>query len=390
MKRMAPVLALLVGAVWQSSALAQLQEAAVHTKGAKAPLRGFIKQESPRGLQFVPNAKKEPAIPADDITDVEYEISSTSVKIEKYRPAINKEAEANKAKEGKRAAVLAEAAKLYQETINALGDKDIAAKRHLEYKVAALAARIAEEDGKEASRQAAVTKLNNFRKRHPQSWQQGPCLKTLAQLQMSLELFADAEETFKALAEAPVPDSLKQYAQLETLQVSIVAGRAARAKGNEAEAIKRFNAAVDQLKTLAAASGNNKAQQQRAHLALAEMLTELGKYQDAQQYANLVLKDTTDKNLRATAYNALGFAYYRNKQLQEARWQFLWVDVIYNQDKAEHAKALYYLADIFNALGEGERGRECLDQLLNDPEFAGEYQRRAQRDEEARQKKEKS
>ena len=54
---------------------------------------------------------------------------------------------------------------------------------------------------------------------------------------------------------------------------------------------------------------------------------------------------------------------------------------------AEHAKALYYLSEVFTALGEGERARECLDQL-NDSQFAGlEYQRRAQRDEEERNKK---
>ena len=64
------------------------------------------------------------------------------------------------------------------------------------------------------------------------------------------------------------------------------------------------------------------------------------------------------------------------------------MDVIYHQDKAEHAKSLYYLADIFAKLGEGERARECLDQLLTDQGFAGvEYQRRAAHEENERNKK---
>jgi tetratricopeptide (TPR) repeat protein len=385
MKRMIPVLALLAGAAWQAPALAQLQEAAVHLRTAKAPVRGIVKQETAKGIQFIPNGKKEISIPAEDIVDVDYEISSTDTRINKYRPALNKELEIAKAKEGKRAALLAEAVKMYQVLHAALTPKDDVAKRHIEYKVAVLTARLAGEDGLDTTRKAALARLADFRTRHPQSWQLGPTLKFLAELQVKSKLYAEAEETFKALAAAPVSDGLKAYAQLETLQVVIAAGRAARAEGKEEEAVKRFTDAVERLKALAESPKVAKEQQQRSYLAMADMLTELNRTADAQQYAQRVLKDATDKQVRAAAYNALGLSYYRAKQWEEARWKFLWVDVIYNQDKAEHAKALYYLADIYTTLGDGERARECLDQLLTDPEFAGlEFQRRAQRDEEKR------
>ncbi len=88
-----------------------------------------------------------------------------------------------------------------------------------------------------------------------------------------------------------------------------------------------------------------------------------------------VNKETTDKNLKASAYNALGVSYYSGEQLKEARWEFLWVDVVYNQDKAEHAKALYYLYKIFDKLDEKERAQECRE-ALSDRAFTGlEWQR---------------
>ena len=93
-----------------------------------------------------------------------------------------------------------------------------------------------------------------------------------------------------------------------------------------------------------------------------------------------IIKDTTDKSVKATAHNALGLSYFEAAEFKEARWEFLWVDLVYNQDKSEHAKALYYLWLTFKELGEADRAQEYLDILLTDRNFAGmEYQVLAQR-----------
>src|SRR5437763_1116860 len=86
MRRMIFGLALLAGALWQAPAAAQ--EALVHTTNTK-PQKGIIKQESPRGIDFI--GKKTVLIPAETITDVEYELSSTELKLTKYRPAMFQE-----------------------------------------------------------------------------------------------------------------------------------------------------------------------------------------------------------------------------------------------------------------------------------------------------------
>ena len=93
-----------------------------------------------------------------------------------------------------------------------------------------------------------------------------------------------------------------------------------------------------------------------------------------------VINEIGDKSLKAVAYNTLGQCYYDSDQLKEARWEFLWVDVVFNQDKSEHAKALYYLSKIFDQLNEPERAQDCRDALLQDRAFAGmEWQRLAQK-----------
>jgi hypothetical protein len=62
-------------------------------------------------------------------------------------------------------------------------------------------------------------------------------------------------------------------------------------------------------------------------------------------------------------------------------WEFLWVDAVFNQDKAQHAKALYYLWQTFDKRGEAsdpDRAQQCRDALINDRQFNGtEYQRLA-------------
>ena len=63
---------------------------------------------------------------------------------------------------------------------------------------------------------------------------------------------------------------------------------------------------------------------------------------------------------------------------QEALWEFLWVDAVFNQDKTQHAKALFYLWKTFEQLNNQERAIQCRDLLATDRQFAGtEWQREA-------------
>ena len=64
---------------------------------------------------------------------------------------------------------------------------------------------------------------------------------------------------------------------------------------------------------------------------------------------------------RGAGYSALGEVYVRHGLWREAMWAYLWVDVVYNQDRDEQVKAVSRLVQIFGVLkeksGDGEKDR---------------------------------
>ena len=68
--------------------------------------------------------------------------------------------------------------------------------------------------------------------------------------------------------------------------------------------------------------------------------------------------------------------------MENAFWKYLWVDVLYYQDKTEHARALYNLSKLFDQVKKDEaRAKECRNRL-KEKEFNGlDYQQRVLREE---------
>jgi tetratricopeptide (TPR) repeat protein len=320
--------------------------------------------ESPRG--FTLKGRKD-EIPEGTVAEVIFDVRPFQVN-NLYREGIIAERKARvlpKEREAERARALAK----YEEALAALAklppDQSFA-QTHLQYKVAALLYEQGTEEGKEAARQQAAAKLKEFKARHKQAWQLARVLRMLAQLQLDEKKYGEAEQTYRELARADVAPDVRQDAEVRAILVMM------NQEGKRDEARK----ALEGLKTSLPAGSPP---QLRARLALAESL---GMTRDAKDLARAkdevkaVLDATKDRALRGLAYNTMGYCYYLNDQWQEARWEFLWVDVVYNQDPREHARALYYLADIFARLGEGERARECRE-LLRGAQFSGtDYQRR--------------
>ena len=320
-----------------------------------------IKQETARGL-VVLGAKKP--IPAEDIVDIEYELLPIDIRTGVYRTARKEEDASNNPKlsEAERKANLGKALEGYQAALKGLQAGQIYAGRNLEYKIAVLMARQAQEE--ERAPDQAIAKLSDFKSKHADSWQITSCLKLLARLQLEKKQYAEAEQTYKELAQANVSDVVRQEAELSAAQVSLRAGK--------------HELARKKLQELIAKLPKDSPFIARAQIAQAECLVAAKKPDEARKILKQIVKETGDKGLKAAAYNALGESYAKAGMLKEARWEFLWVDVVYNQDRNEHARALYYLWWIFSQLNEPERAQECLDALLNDSQFNGlEYQRLA-------------
>ncbi len=365
----------LLAALWVPQAPAQVgdEEQQIFTKASKdkPAYRGFIISQSPRNIQLKGG---KTAIPADEIEEIVFAVLPLEVRLKSYRPATNFEKEANTTKkEGERAKKLTEALAKYEEALPLLKEGQALAQAQIEYKIAYILyvqAREAVDDTAPKLKQAAAAKLKEFAGKHPQAWQLVRVLKMLAEAQIDLGQFKEAEQSYMQLAKADVADAVRQEAELEALMVTM------RMKSEDDEAaVKAAAAAATKVRGLVDRLPKG-VEKVRAQLRLGECLAKARDVPAAKTILNAVLDETKDKQLRARAYNTLGYGYWLNKQWQEARWEFLWVDTIYNHDKNEHAKALYYLEDIFARLNEGERASACR-QALMDAQFAGtEYQRR--------------
>jgi tetratricopeptide (TPR) repeat protein len=334
-----------------------LAEDMVRTRSdPKKPFTGTIQEESPAGVRMKGSDK---LVPAADIADVVYEVP-VGIKIDYYLPAVNSEAQIETAANKRKA--IAEALKHYEAVLPRLSGRQYdKVRRQVKYKVALLTFRQAQEDG--TSLAPAVRLLKEFRKNFPDGWQYVPSSRLLAQLLIATGDFDGAEAVYKDLAaRSDQPDEERDTFRLLAAQVSMRSGK-------YADAYAKLQAAADRIK--------DRRQKLKAQVYEAECLAGMGKPTEARAKLTAVLSQARDdRDLRALAYNTLGICCYLGKQYKEALWEFLRVDVVYHQDREEHAKALYYLCDLFDKLKEPERAEECRSKLKG-KEFAGtEYQRR--------------
>jgi tetratricopeptide (TPR) repeat protein len=348
--------ALLLGA----SAILQADD--VYVKGKeKQPIKGKITKEGPQGV--VVGLKD--TVPAEDIVDVVYEIEPTSANII-YQQAVKLE------KEGK----TGEAIKRYEDALAGV-KAPLAGKRQIEFKLIMLRIRQAQDDG-EAPGKAIVEKLRDFAKKNAQGWQINSALQTLGRLQLDAGDFDGAEDTYTRISELDaLSEDVKLDAKLLVVQVKLQAGK--------------FDEARDRLAQLKADLPKGSRFAARAQVAEAECIVaeakklkddaaKVKKFDQAIKLVRDVIQQSNDRYVKAVGHNTLGYCFMEQGQPKEAIWEFLWVDVVYNQDRMQHAKALYYLWLIFTKEGDAPKAQDCREALLQ-TQFNGlEYQRLVQKD----------
>jgi tetratricopeptide (TPR) repeat protein len=329
----------------------------VSVRSQEKPLKGKISSESAKGI--VLDGK---TIPPEEIVDVVYD-AADELKFGAYAGARNEEKNSlDPTKEAKRKDHIEAALKKYQEAYDhKSADKML--KRHMKYKIAVLKTRLAQETGGPLDK--AVEALKEFKDSYPASWQVLPALQTLGTIYVGRGEFKEAAALYDELTTYDISDDARVDAQIQAASYSI------RAKNAES--------ALKKLTDLMAKLPKGSRQALRAQIAVAECWAATGKADEAIGALRGIVASSTDKGIKAAGYNALGESLMGKEQYKEARWEFLWVDVVYNQDRNEHARALWSLAKIFDNLGEGDRALQCRELLANDRNFAGlEYQRLAQ------------
>ncbi len=342
----------------------------VYVRGKEKPIKGTITAESAKEIKV----GTKQLIPAENIIEVVYELDTATTTI-RYKKAVTAEKESlDPAKEANRKGLLAEAIKLYEDVLPAVTQKN--PKRHIEYKIAMLQVRQAQEDG--APVKDAIAKLSDFTKKHPTAWQITNAYETLGRLQMDAQDYAGAEETYAKMAGlVTLPEETRMDARMLAVQAKLRAGKYDEARSDIADIQRnlpkesRFfgRTKVAEAECLVAESAKyGKDDAKRAKL-----------FDQAVEQVRAVIKESNDSYVKAVGHNTLGYCYAEQGKAKDAIWEFLWVDVVYNQDRIQHAKALFHLWDLFTKEGDAPRAQECREALMA-PQFAGlDYQKRVQK-----------
>lgn len=332
----------------------------VFLRGGEKPYKNAIKSESGRGVEIV--GKKE-TIPAEEIVDILYQVTPIEVRLKSYRPTFQAERkyfDPTIKREPKEKITLTDLLKGYSDSLPLL--KEPFARRHVEFKIAYFTTIIAQENGGDLG--PAEQLLSSFKSKHSDSWQIASCLRMLASVQLAQKKLAEAQATFQELAAANVSPEAKLEGELMSIQIGVGAGKAK-------ESLKKLDEILAKLPKGSRLTA-------KARIAKAMSLAAAKDTNQAGTLLRQIISDSADKSIKASAYNALGEIHFQAAAYKDALWEFLYVDVVYNQDKNEHAKALYYLGQVFDKLGEADRARECRELLIADRLFAGlEWQRLA-------------
>jgi len=86
-----------------------------------------------------------------------------------------------------------------------------------------------------------------------------------------------------------------------------------------------------------------------------EVDARVAKVKEAAAKIESLIAKAKDLHARGAGYSALGEVLIRHGLLREAMWAYLWVDVVYNQDRDEQVKAVNRLVQIFDGLKEKEK-----------------------------------
>lgn len=346
------------------------QDAVFYTDRAtkkEARHTGTIEEEGPGGIKIKVKEGRDllvKTVPSADIVSVQYQTKE----IDKltFRAPFVKEERGLKAETPKeRAKFLLEALDGFNRLEGQLSGQAMP-RRYVQFKIAETTARLAQDDPSKID--SAIKLLADFRSANASSWQILPALKLLARLYEDTGKFDEARKAYEDLAELPdAPPELK-------LESGVLVGRLLLRGG-------KFGEAQQRLEKLASTMSREAAQAPFVRAYLVESQMGQDKLANAPQELTEVIRSTSDGRARALAYNLLGDFYRKKGNLDEAFWQYLRVDAVYNEDAEEQAKALFHLAALFDKVKKDPlRGKECLSRLMEQRFLGTTHQKLAARE----------
>jgi len=299
-------------------------------KTGTASVTGKIQDENAGGIRVKGQLGKEEAIPSSDVVRVNYGDmpSQAAIELGKLAPA----------EDARDYPALLKGYEAVQ-ALPAVKSAPPNVRRYIDYRVASLRGFTA--DGDEQVK-AAEKALADFVAANPDSWEYPHAARQLGRLQADTGAYPAATKTFEALEKAPnVPAEFKTEATAALIDIAFQsedydAGR------------KRVEAVAKNPNAPAALKARIDLYQLGLEGAKGDLAATVKKIEEA-------IAKATDPSLKALGYNVLGDVYYAQKKPREAMWSYLWVDVVYNQDRGEHLKAMTRLIKIFKEANDTEK-----------------------------------
>lgn len=232
--------------------------------------------------------------------------------------------------------------------------------RYLEFKVAYTSARAADDatdDAWKDKTEAAQKLLNDYliSSNYQGGWEIWPVGRMRARMLLELERPGDAVTTWNKLSKSnDVPADLKTEAALEEIDYLFRAKQFPVA-GQQISALKpgATGAAKDRLTLYEIAIKCAETAAPGQPMPIAQVVKPL---QD-------LVDQTKDPVVKAVGYNLLGEVCMMAEKPREAMWNYLWVEVVYNQDRDEVLKAMIRLVKAFDAQQDEDRTRNYREKL---------------------------
>lgn len=266
-----------------------------------------------------------------------------------------------------------EALPLLEKLIPLVTEK-VRAKRHVRYRHALLLTKMAGQDPTQyvAKATEALTQFAQD-KDNMAGWQIAPVLTMLAALQEDTNVEpAEIQKTYDQLAAVPgVSEQVRVESLIKAAGILL-----------KTEDTKKFAEARKRLQDLQTKLGEESPFKAKVQVYLAQCVVLGDDKNDAEkavQQLRALLTTTDDKSLKALTHNTLGDYYRKLKQNDDAFWEYLRVDTMYTEDRAEHARAMYHLIQLFREEKKNaDRSDAYLEDLTKNPRFAGlEYTKKA-------------
>ena len=201
--------------------------------------------------------------------------------------------------------------------------------------------------------------LRAFTQEHPDSHHYYGAVETMGDLLIALDRPSKAVKAYEQLAATP-------YVSMK-VRSAVLSGRALQADEKHAEAMTRFDAAIQmQPDELTGDVADLVREQQRAaQLGKAKSLAATGQVASALELTRAVLRksDPEATATLAAAYNTLGQCYEASGQSTDALLAYLHTDLLFPEDAAAHAEALYHLTVLWKEAGKREEAKEASREL---------------------------